>query len=120
MPYANGVRRLVIIRRKTEIDIKIKAIHSKSYGAWGYRNQEGRFENDSSIGGTPFANRRGWMQSSIAGREAAVGYKIATDERPVSDVWEDTVITSKVNSALLKDSEVKAGRIDVDTVQSCL
>ena len=51
---------------------------------------------------------------------AAVGYKIATDERRVSDVWEDTAITSKVNSALLQDPEVKAGRIDVDTGQSGL
>lgn len=48
---------------------------------------------------------------------AAGGYKVATDERPVGGLWDDTTITTKVNSALVQDPEVKARKIDVDTLQ---
>jgi hyperosmotically inducible protein len=48
---------------------------------------------------------------------AAGGYKVATDERPVGGLWDDTTITTKVNSALIQDPAVKARKIDVDTLQ---
>jgi hyperosmotically inducible protein len=51
------------------------------------------------------------------GAGAAGGYIIASDERPVGQRFDDSLITAKVKSRLLADSMVKGFRIDVDTVE---
>jgi hyperosmotically inducible protein len=57
---------------------------------------------------------------ALVGAGAAGGYKIATDERGVGQVWDDTTITAKVKNALGESPEVKARKIDVDTVEGAV
>ncbi len=51
---------------------------------------------------------------------ATGGYKIATDERSVGRIWDDSTITTKVKTELVKDPVVKARKIDVDTLDGCV
>lgn len=63
------------------------------------------------------------MMIAMTGCAAAVvaggatgGYAVATDERPVDRLVDDSTITSRINTDMIKDSMVKARQIDVDTV----
>jgi hyperosmotically inducible protein len=58
----------------------------------------------------------GCTPAIIAGG-ATGGYKVATDERSVGNMWDDSTITSKIKTALVKDPNVSARKIDVDTVE---
>ena len=51
------------------------------------------------------------------GAGAAGGYIIASDERTVGQMFDDSFITAKVKSRLLADSMVKGFKIDVDTLE---
>lgn len=51
---------------------------------------------------------------------ATGGYKVATDERSVGRIWDDSTITTKVKTELVKDPVVKARKIDVDTLDGCV
>ena len=57
---------------------------------------------------------------ALVGAGAAGGYKVATDERGVGRVWDDATITTKVKNALGESHEVKARKIDVDTVEGAV
>jgi hyperosmotically inducible protein len=57
---------------------------------------------------------------ALVGAGAAGGYKVATDERGVGGVWDDATITAKVKNALGENPEVKARKIDVDTVEGAV
>jgi hyperosmotically inducible protein len=48
---------------------------------------------------------------------AAAGYKAATDERSIGQMWNDSTITTSVKSALVKDPNVNALSVDVDTLE---
>jgi hyperosmotically inducible protein len=48
---------------------------------------------------------------------AAAGYKVATDERTVRRIWNDSTITTKVKSALREDPDVSALKVDVDVLE---
>lgn len=48
---------------------------------------------------------------------AAAGYKAATDERSIGQMWNDSTITTNVKSALVKDPNVNALSVDVDTLE---
>ena len=48
---------------------------------------------------------------------AATGYKVATDERTVDGIWNDSTITTRVKSALMEDRDVSALKVDVDTLE---
>ena len=52
----------------------------------------------------------------LIGGGATGGYKVATDERTVGDMMDDTTISGNVKSALLEDDGVKGRNIDVDVV----
>jgi len=53
----------------------------------------------------------------LIGAGATGTYKVATDERSAGRLWDDSAITAKVKAALIQNSEVSAGKIDVDTVE---
>jgi len=53
----------------------------------------------------------------LIGAGATGGYKAATDERNAGGMWDDSAITSKVKTELLKDPHTTAFQIDVDTVE---
>ena len=57
---------------------------------------------------------------AVVGAGAAGGYKVATDERGVGRVWDDATITTKVKNALGESHEVRARKIDVDTVEGAV
>ena len=57
---------------------------------------------------------------ALVGAGAAGGYKVATDERGAGGVWDDATITTKVKNALGENPEVKARKIDVDTVEGAV
>jgi len=57
---------------------------------------------------------------AVVGAGAAGGYKVATDERGVGRVWDDATITTKVKNALGESPEVRARKIDVDTVEGAV
>ena len=57
---------------------------------------------------------------ALVGVGAVGGYKVATDERGVGRVWDDATITTKVKNALRENPEVKARKIDVDTVEGAV
>ena len=57
----------------------------------------------------------GCAPAIIAGG-ATGGYKAATDERSIGRVMDDATITAKVKTELVKDTVVKARKIDVDTL----
>ena len=52
----------------------------------------------------------------LIGGAAGGGYAVATDERQTSRMMDDSTITTRINSAMVKDDVVKAHQIDVDTV----
>jgi hyperosmotically inducible protein len=54
--------------------------------------------------------------AAVIGAGATGGYAVATDERPVDRMMDDSTITSRINNDMIKDSVVKARQIDVDTV----
>jgi hyperosmotically inducible protein len=54
---------------------------------------------------------------AIIGAGVAGGYKVGSDERSVGQMWDDSAITARVNAALIDDRNVKARKIDVDTLQ---
>jgi hyperosmotically inducible protein len=56
----------------------------------------------------------------VVGAGAAGGYKVATDERGVGQVWDDATITTKVKNALGESHEVRARKIDVDTLEGAV
>ncbi|MGD8760687.1 MAG: BON domain-containing protein [Desulfobacteraceae bacterium] len=63
------------------------------------------------------------MMIAMTGCTAAViaggatgGYAVATDERSVDRMVDDSTITSRINTDMMNDSKVKARQIDVDTV----
>jgi hyperosmotically inducible protein len=57
---------------------------------------------------------------AVVGAGAAGGYKVATDERGVGRVWDDATITTRVKNALGESHEVRARKIDVDTVEGAV
>jgi hyperosmotically inducible protein len=54
--------------------------------------------------------------AAIVAGGATGGYAVATDERPVERMVDDSTITSRINNEMIQDSTVKARKIDVDTV----
>jgi hyperosmotically inducible protein len=54
---------------------------------------------------------------ALIGAGAAGGYKVATDERNADGMWDDSAITTKVKTELLKDPMTTAFQIDVDTLE---
>jgi len=54
--------------------------------------------------------------AALIGGAAGGGYAVATDERQTSRMMDDSTITARINSAMVKDDVVKAHQIDVDTV----
>lgn len=58
----------------------------------------------------------GCTEAVVGGGAAAGGYAVATDERSTGRQMDDTTVTAKVKTAMVKDATVKAREIDVDTV----
>ena len=54
--------------------------------------------------------------AALIGGAAGGGYAVATDERQTDRMMDDSTITTRINSAMIKDDLVKAHQIDVDTV----
>ena len=54
--------------------------------------------------------------AALIGGAAGGGYAVATDERQTGRMMDDSTITIRINSAMIKDDLVKAHQIDVDTV----
>ena len=54
--------------------------------------------------------------AALVGGGAAGGYAVATDERQVDRMMDDSTITSHIKNEMIKDETVKARKIDVDTV----
>jgi hyperosmotically inducible protein len=54
--------------------------------------------------------------AALLGGAAGGGYAVATDERQSGRMLDDSTITTRINSAMIKDDMVKAHQIDVDTV----
>ena len=54
--------------------------------------------------------------AAIVAGGATGGYAVATDERPVERMVDDSTITGRINNEMIQDSTVKARKIDVDTV----
>lgn len=54
---------------------------------------------------------------AVIGAGATGGYKVATDERAVGRMWDDSTITAKINAELIKDPLVRTRKIDVDTIE---
>ena len=54
--------------------------------------------------------------AALIGGAAGGGYAVATDERQASRMMDDSTITTRITSAMIKDDLVKAHQIDVDTV----
>lgn len=52
----------------------------------------------------------------LIGGGAVGGYKAATDERSAGTMWDDATISAKVKRGLIEHPEVRARKIDVDTV----
>jgi len=52
----------------------------------------------------------------VVGGAAGGGYAVATDERQTDRMMDDSTITARINSAMVKDDLVKAHQVDVDTV----
>ncbi len=51
----------------------------------------------------------------LIGGAATAGYQLGTDQKTVSEAFDDTVITSSVKTRLMEDRQVRALAIDVDT-----
>jgi len=54
---------------------------------------------------------------ALIGAGATGGYKAGTDERNASGIWDDSAITTKVKTELVKDPQTAAFQIDVDTLE---
>mgnify|MGYP003721234557 CR=1 FL=1 len=54
----------------------------------------------------------------LIGGAGAGGYVVGTDERPVGVISEDIAITTSVKAALIKDEQIEAFDINVDTYRS--
>jgi hyperosmotically inducible protein len=54
--------------------------------------------------------------AALIGGAVGGGYAVATDERQTSRMMDDSTITTRINSAMIKDDLVKAHQVDVDTV----
>jgi len=54
--------------------------------------------------------------AAVVGGGAAGGYAVGTDERSAGTMLDDAAITTKVKTALIGDKDIKARKIDVDTV----
>jgi hyperosmotically inducible protein len=54
--------------------------------------------------------------AAVIGGAAGGGYAVATDERKTDRMVDDSTITSRINTAMVKDDLVKAHQVDVDTV----
>jgi hyperosmotically inducible protein len=54
--------------------------------------------------------------AALVGGAAGGGYAVGTDERKTGRMMDDSTITTRINSAMMKDDVVKAHQIDVDTV----
>ncbi|RJP75212.1 MAG: BON domain-containing protein [Desulfobacteraceae bacterium] len=52
----------------------------------------------------------------IVGGGAAGAYKVATDERSMGQLWDDSAIEARINLELVQSSKVNSGNIDVDVV----
>ncbi len=63
-----------------------------------------------------------WLLQSCApaviGGAAVGGYKVATDERSSGTMLDDSILSTKVKTGLIKDKLVKARHIDVNVVNS--
>ncbi len=55
--------------------------------------------------------------AALIGGAAGGGYAAATDERQTGRMMDDSTITTRINSALIKDDLVKAHQVDVDTIE---
>ncbi|CAB1081351.1 hypothetical protein D1AOALGA4SA_9004 [Olavius algarvensis Delta 1 endosymbiont] len=55
--------------------------------------------------------------AALIGGAAGGGYAVATDERQTDRMMDDSTITSRINSAMVKDDLIKAYQVDVDTVE---
>ena len=55
--------------------------------------------------------------AALIGGAAGGGYAVATDERQTDRIMDDSTITSRIKSAMVKDDLIKAYRVDVDTVE---
>jgi hyperosmotically inducible protein len=55
--------------------------------------------------------------AALIGGAAGGGYAVATDERQTSRMVDDSTITSRIKSAMVKDDLIKAYQVDVDTVE---
>jgi len=54
--------------------------------------------------------------AAVVAGGATGGYAVATDERSVDRMVDDSTITSRINTDMINDPVVKARQIDVDTV----
>ena len=54
----------------------------------------------------------------LIGGAGAGGYVVGTDERPVGVISEDIAITASVKATLIKDEQIEAFDINVDTYRS--
>lgn len=54
----------------------------------------------------------------LIGGAGAGGYAVGTDERPVGVISEDISITTRVKTTLIKDKQIDAFDINVDTYRS--
>lgn len=52
----------------------------------------------------------------LVGSGAAGAYKVATDERSVGQIWDDSAIEARINLELVKSDKVNSANIDVDVV----
>lgn len=52
----------------------------------------------------------------IVGSGAAGAYKVATDQRSMGQIWDDSAIEARINLELIKSSRVNSANIDVDVV----
>ncbi|MEJ2168927.1 MAG: BON domain-containing protein [Desulfobacterales bacterium] len=58
--------------------------------------------------------------AAVVGGAAGGGYAVATDERQTDRMMDDSTITARINSAMVKDDLVKAHQVDVDTLDGCV
>jgi len=54
--------------------------------------------------------------AALIGGAAGGGYAVATDERQTDRMMDDSTITARINSEMIKDDTVKAHKVDVDTI----
>ena len=52
----------------------------------------------------------------LVGSGAAGAYKVATDERSMGRIWDDSAIEARINLELVKSDKVNSTNIDVDVV----